>query len=180
MIRSERLLLTLALWLLFPAHLCRAQAGLSESSLPSMHLPCVLVGSLVACLNLLPLPALYSAATSPALAASLSYSDLWGKEGERWAPSSRLPDFSFAGYHAGGKALTTVPITANVKNFGATGDGTTDDTAAFQQAIAATRNDALYIINMAPTWQGLVTKLSDQIFCGNMNQRLSCDESYLS
>ena len=29
------------------------------------------------------------------------YSDLWGKDGEKWKPDSRLPDFSYAGYHCG-------------------------------------------------------------------------------
>ena len=61
------------------------------------------------------------------------------------SPSSRLPDFSFAGYHAGNKALPNVTIKTNVKDFGAKGDGTTDDTAAFKSAIAATSNGALYI-----------------------------------
>src|SRR6185503_6442966 len=28
-------------------------------------------------------------------------SELWGRGGERWSPRSRLPDFSFAGYHFG-------------------------------------------------------------------------------
>ena len=80
-----------------------------------------------------------------AQAQSLYYSDLWGQEGEKWEPRSRLPDFSFAGYHAGDKALPTVPIKTNVKDFGAQGDGTTDDTAAFKRAIAATSHGALYI-----------------------------------
>jgi hypothetical protein len=78
-------------------------------------------------------------------APAVYHSDLWGAHGEAWSPSSRLPDFSFAGYHAGNQPLPTVPVQTNVKDFGATGDGRTDDTAAFQQAIAATTHGALYI-----------------------------------
>lgn len=72
-------------------------------------------------------------------------SALWGKQGEVWTPQSRLPDFSHAGYHGGEISPPHVPVVASVKDFGATGDGTTDDTAAFLAAIAAARPGAIEI-----------------------------------
>jgi hypothetical protein len=41
--------------------------------------------------------------------------------------------------------MPAVPVKTNVKDFGATGDGTTDDTEAFKRAIAATSNGALFV-----------------------------------
>ena len=64
-------------------------------------------------------------------------SALWGQEGELWTPQSRLPDFSFAGYHSGNDPIPDVPVKANVKNFGAVGDGEADDSQAFLSAIAS-------------------------------------------
>ena len=62
-------------------------------------------------------------------------SELWGVNGERWDPRSRLPDFSFAGYHSGEAPIPNVPRGVSVKEFGAKGDGQTDDTAAFLKAL---------------------------------------------
>ncbi len=64
------------------------------------------------------------------------HSELWGARGELWRPDGRLPDFSHAGYR-GGAELPRVPVAANVRAFGARGDGTTDDGPAFVAAIAA-------------------------------------------
>ena len=66
-------------------------------------------------------------------------SELWGLNGERWNPMSRLPDYSFAGYRSGRRALPDVPVVASVKDFGAVGDGKTDDTAAFAAALASVK-----------------------------------------
>lgn len=72
-------------------------------------------------------------------------SQLWGKDGALWTPQSRLPDFSHAGYHAGEAPIPDVPVVGNVKDFGAVGDGSTDDTAAFKAAIAGSAGGALLI-----------------------------------
>lgn len=87
------------------------------------------------------------ALTLPGFAAEAPkrYSELWGRAGEAWSPTSRLPDFSFAGYHSGEAPLPHVPVSANVRDFGAKGDGQHDDTAAFQQAIAQTSSGAILV-----------------------------------
>ncbi len=72
-------------------------------------------------------------------------SALWGNSGELWTPESRLPDFSHAGYSEGEKKIPFLPIKVNVKNFGAKGDGHTDDTKAFLAAIEACNNGAVWI-----------------------------------
>ncbi|WP_437934701.1 glycosyl hydrolase family 28-related protein [Sorangium sp. So ce341] len=72
-------------------------------------------------------------------------SKLWGAAGEAWTPTSCLPDYSRAGYHAGEAPLPEVPVVANVTDFGAVGDGVTDDTDAFAAAIAAAENGAVLI-----------------------------------
>lgn len=80
-----------------------------------------------------------------ATAAAQGHSRLWGKTGELWDPRGRLPDYSYAGYHAGDRALPRVPVVADVKSFGAKGDGRTDDTAAFRKAIATARAGAILV-----------------------------------
>jgi hypothetical protein len=70
------------------------------------------------------------------------HSALWGAQGEKWTADGRLPDFSRAGYHEGEVPIPTVPQATNVKDFGAKGDGVTDDTKAFNAAIAATTRGA--------------------------------------
>ena len=67
--------------------------------------------------------------------ASAAPSQLWGESGELWDPVGRLPDFSYAGYGQGENPLPNVPEKAYVTDFGAVGDGQTDNTAAFQAAI---------------------------------------------
>jgi len=76
---------------------------------------------------------------------TVNASDLWGIAGEKWTPHSRLPDFSFAGYHAGDKPIPDVAVKASIKEFGAKGDGVTDDTAAFKSAIASVTDGAIAI-----------------------------------
>ncbi|MDP0502005.1 MAG: glycosyl hydrolase family 28-related protein [Verrucomicrobiota bacterium JB022] len=81
-------------------------------------------------------------------------SRLWGMEGENWSENSRLPDFSRAGYHQGEQALPEVPTGANVRDFGAVGDGKADDSAAIQAAIDATSKGAVYL----PVGRYLITQ----------------------
>jgi hypothetical protein len=81
----------------------------------------------------------------PGLSCGQTYSNLWGKDGEKWSPQSRLPDFSFAGYHFGEDPLPKVEAVTDVTRFGAKGDGKTDCTEAFIQAIAATEKGAITI-----------------------------------
>ena len=73
------------------------------------------------------------------------YSELWGATGEKWSPTSRLPDFSFAGYHSGEKPIPTIPLTANVKSYGAKGDGQHEDSQSFLDAIAVTSHGTILI-----------------------------------
>lgn len=72
-------------------------------------------------------------------------SELWGEHGERWDPAGRLPDFSYAGYHAGEDPIPEVPVVASVADFGAVGDGETDDSEAFLRAIEETGQGAILI-----------------------------------
>lgn len=85
------------------------------------------------------------AAIVSGVALGQSHSELWGKNGEKWTPDSRLPDFSFAGYHFGEDPLPKVEVVANVKDFGVKGDDETDDTDAFKRAIAETNDGAILI-----------------------------------
>ncbi|MCX7008884.1 MAG: glycosyl hydrolase family 28-related protein, partial [Kiritimatiellaeota bacterium] len=69
------------------------------------------------------------------MGAAAEYSALWGRNGELWTPQSRLPDFSWAGYHCGEKAPPVLSPGVSVKKFGAKGDGTSDDTQAFLDSL---------------------------------------------
>lgn len=82
---------------------------------------------------------------SYASAQEIKYSELWDKDGEKWTAQSRLPDFSFAGYRSGEIGIPAIQTKANVRDFGAKGDGESDDTQAFKNAIEATNNGALLI-----------------------------------
>ncbi len=80
------------------------------------------------------------------------HSTLWGVNGEKWDPEI-LPDFSKAGYQEGMKPIPQYPVSVNVKDYGAVGDGKTDNTMAFRKAIVAAKAftsvyipDGVYVI----------------------------------
>ncbi|MFA6288402.1 MAG: glycosyl hydrolase family 28-related protein [Opitutaceae bacterium] len=86
------------------------------------------------------------AATVPeAPARAVAHSGLWGEDGERWLPAGRLPDFSHAGYRSGEREIPDYPPVINVAAYGARGDDDADDTAAFQQALAAADAGAVLV-----------------------------------
>ena len=76
-----------------------------------------------------------AALTYHAAAADKVASQLWGKTGQQWDRTGRLPDYSYAGYHRGERPLLELSPVVNVKDFGAVGDGMADDTAAFQRVL---------------------------------------------
>ncbi len=82
---------------------------------------------------------------SASLSSAAEFSQLWGRGGEDWSPTSRLPDFSHAGYQRGAAPLPRVANGVSVKKFGAVGDGVTDDTKAFQKALAETQRGVIEI-----------------------------------
>ncbi len=61
-------------------------------------------------------------------------STLWGKNGEKWK-TTIIPDFTNAGYKNGKTAVPVYTVSVNVKEIGAKGDGVTDDTKYFRDAI---------------------------------------------
>lgn len=74
------------------------------------------------------------------------YSSLWGTNGEKWSPTGRLPDFSYAGYHAGEASIPKVKAKWDLKSdFHAVGDGKADDTAALVNAINSVGKGVLFI-----------------------------------
>ncbi|MFM7182541.1 MAG: glycosyl hydrolase family 28-related protein [Verrucomicrobiales bacterium] len=79
------------------------------------------------------------------VAVAADVSELWGKDGENWDPAGRLPGVSFAGYACGEELIPSPPVAVDVRAFGAKGDGTTDDSAAFLEAIAKTQQGVIFV-----------------------------------
>lgn len=103
-----------------------------------------MTGGVPKALLAVPLLALAACASPPA-DGRIGTSALWGVEGEAWHPTSRLPDFSFAGYRSGEQAIPDVPVATDVRDFGAQGDDQADDSAAIQAAIDATERGAVFL-----------------------------------
>jgi hypothetical protein len=80
-----------------------------------------------------------------ASAGAQEFSQLWGEHGELWSTASRLPDFSYAGYGRGERPIPAAPAQANVKDFGARGDGQSDDTVAFRRAVDAAAGKTILV-----------------------------------
>jgi hypothetical protein len=90
--------------------------------------------------------ALAWAAPPAGVSSFCAYSSLWGVSGEKWNPAGRLPDFSYAGYHAGEIKIPNAPAKWNLKrDFHAKGDGQTDDSAALLNAIQSINRGVLFI-----------------------------------
>ncbi|KAI9002202.1 pectin lyase fold/virulence factor [Hyaloraphidium curvatum] len=70
---------------------------------------------------------------------------LWGASGELWHPAGRVPDFSFAGYRCGELPIPQPPVIASVVDYGAKGDGLSDDTAAFNAGLAEAPEGAVLV-----------------------------------
>jgi hypothetical protein len=79
-------------------------------------------------------------------ASACIYSSLWGTNGEKWDERGRLPDFSYAGYHAGESQIPAEKPKWDLKrDFKAAGDGRTDDSAALLKALTTVRDGVLFI-----------------------------------
>ncbi len=92
-----------------------------------------------------------------------AYSRLWGEGGAGWNSDSRLPDFSFAGFERGEAPLPEFEdaVVHNVRDFGAVGDGETDDTEAFQSAIRAAENEDGPAVVRVPGGEYVITGFLD-------------------
>ncbi len=100
----------------------------------------------------------FSSAQTRTSTAACAYSSLWGEAGEKWQPSGRLPDFSYAGYHAGEAPVPNPRVRWNLKrDFHAVGDGRADDTQALTNAIQSIENGVLFI----PKGTYVISKLID-------------------
>jgi hypothetical protein len=97
-------------------------------------------------------------------ASACTYSSLWGINGEKWSSPGRLPDFSYAGYHAGETKIPTPRAKWNLKrDFHAVGDGQTDDTNALVTALQTVGDGVLFI----PEGSYVISKRID-IIKGNL------------
>ncbi|WIA28982.1 hypothetical protein OEZ86_011499 [Tetradesmus obliquus] len=72
---------------------------------------------------------------------------LWGCNGELWSPQGRLAyDWGWAGYANGDRNPPLLPVRVNLKTqFGAKGDGVTDDTQALLKAIDSISSGVIYL-----------------------------------
>lgn len=86
----------------------------------------------------------------PVISSAAQYSKLWGRDGELWKPvegdHTKLLDFTDVGYMNGDVPLPEWPVSVNVRDYGAKGDGETDDTEAFVRAIAAAEPESAIFV----------------------------------
>ena len=102
-------------------------------------------------------------------------SKLWGADGELWDPAGPLPDFSFAGYQRGERPIPDRKAEVSVRDFGAVGDGKTDDTAAFLKAIAESPGKVIGI----PEGRFLITDILEIKKSGTVLQGAGADRTVL-
>lgn len=107
--------------------------------------------------------------------AAAETSQLWGTAGERWEPGSRLTDFSYAGYHRGELPLPERKAEVSVKDFGAVGDGKTDDTAAFKRALAEAGGKVIAV----PPGRYLITDILEICDSGTVLQGAGPEKSVI-
>jgi len=109
---------------------------------------------------MLSIPFLANSVGDPSAASvnNCSYSSLWGVAGEKWDRYGRLPDFSYAGYHAGENNWPTPKAKWDLKkDFHAVGDGHTDDSDALIKALNSVKSGVLFI----PKGTYVITKRVD-------------------
>ncbi len=121
---------------------------------------------------------LYLGLVSTLLIAAIAFggnSKLWGTKGELWKADGPLPDFSFAGYQRGEKPIPVRKADVSVADFGAIGDGETDDTAAFLKAISESAGKVIGI----PEGHYLITNILEIRKSGTVLQGAGPDKTIL-
>ncbi len=83
--------------------------------------------------------------------AQVKYSELWGKNGEKWDPAGRLPDFSFAGYETGAKEIPIFAVQATLGQNGAKPNDGVDDADELQNLINTIKTPGTVLIPKG-TW----------------------------
>lgn len=71
-------------------------------------------------------------------------------QGELWRPDGRLYDWGWAGYKEGKEDIPSLPATVDIRDFGAKGDGFTDDTKAIAKALEEVNSGIIYLPKGAP------------------------------
>jgi len=103
------------------------------------------------------------------------HSALWGEAGEAWQAGGRLPDFSYAGYMRGESPIPQPGVDLNVRDFGATGDGETDDSAAFVRALSEAGGKTLLV----PPGRYVITEVLEIGTSGTVLRGAGAQESVL-